>query len=65
VTLDVIGAIDAWDAERWLVEGRLLAYLASGRVVGLASIGGALAPEVARQLLSMDASIAEVSAAGW
>ncbi len=65
VTLDVIGAIDAWDAERWLVEGRLLAYLASGRVVGLASIDGALAPEVARQLLSMDASIAEVSAAGW
>lgn len=63
VTLDIVGAIDGWDAERWLADERLLAYLTGGRVVGLASIGGSLPPEVARGLLSNGASMTEIAAA--
>lgn len=62
-TLDVIGGLDGWDEERWLVDGRLIAYLAAGRVVGLASIDGALPAEAGRQLVAAGASIAEVAAA--
>ena len=60
--LDVIGAVDGWDDEVWLQEGRLLAYLAGERVVGLASIDGALAVDVARRLVATGASVAEVAA---
>jgi hypothetical protein len=49
--VDVVGAADAWDEERWLIEGRLLVYLDSGRLVGVASIDNALAAEEARRLL--------------
>jgi NADPH-dependent 2,4-dienoyl-CoA reductase/sulfur reductase-like enzyme len=55
--VDVIGAVERWDEERWLMDGRLLAYLAAERVVGLASIEGALPAEAARQLLAAGASI--------
>lgn len=60
--LDVVGATDGWDEERWLVAGRLLAYLASGRLVGLASIDNALPVETARRLLT-DGARAEEAAA--
>lgn len=59
--LDVIGAVDGWDDEAWLHEGRLLAYLAGGRVVGLASIDGAMPVDVARRLVATGASVAEVA----
>lgn len=61
--VDVIGAVDGWDEERWISPGRLLAYLAAERVVGLASIEGALPAEAARQLLAAGASIEEVARA--
>jgi NADPH-dependent 2,4-dienoyl-CoA reductase/sulfur reductase-like enzyme len=51
-SLDVVGATEAWEEERWLNEERsVLAYISTGRVVGLASIDGALAPDVARGLV--------------
>ena len=61
--VDVIGALGGWDEERWLDEGRLLAYLGSGRLVGLASIGNALPAEAGRRLLAAGASVDEVAAA--
>ena len=61
--LDVIGAVTGWDEERWLKPGRVLAYLDAGRVVGLASIDGALPAEAGRRLLAAGASMDEVLAA--
>jgi len=61
--LDVIGAVDGWDEERWLEPDRLLAYLGSGRLVGLASIDNALPAEAARRLLAEDATPEEAAAA--
>ena len=61
--LDVIGTFDGWDEERWLIEGRLLAYLGSGRLLGLASIDNALPAEACRRLVADDASSEEVVAA--
>jgi len=60
--VDIIGAVDGWDEERWLDEGRLLAYLASGRLVGLASIGNALSADAGRRLLAAGAALDEVVA---
>lgn len=60
--VDVIGAVDGWDEERWLVRDRLLVYLGAGRVVGLASIGGSLPVEVGRRLVASGATIDEVAA---
>ena len=48
IALDVFGLAAAWDEERWVRPGSVLAYLAGDRVVQLAVIGSALAPEVAR-----------------
>ena len=62
-TLDVIGGVDGWDEERWLVDARLLAYLTARRVVGLASIDGALPAEAGRQLVAAGVSAADVAAA--
>lgn len=59
--LDVVGATDRWDEEHWLMPGRLLAYLASGTLVGLASIDNALPAEAARRLLTDGASTEEVA----
>lgn len=61
--LDVIGAVDGWDEERWLIEGRVLAYLGSGRLLGLASIDNALGAEAGRGLLAAGASPDEAEAA--
>ncbi len=62
-TLDVVGATDGWDEEHWVEADRVLAYLASGRVVGLASIDGALTASDARRLVFSGATIEEVQAA--
>jgi hypothetical protein len=51
-TVDVVGALDGWDDERWLMPGRLIGYLDSGRLVGLASIDNALGVEVGRRLVA-------------
>ena len=50
--VDVVGAFDGWDDERWLMPGRLIGYLGSGRLVGLASIDNALAVETGRRLVA-------------
>jgi 3-phenylpropionate/trans-cinnamate dioxygenase ferredoxin reductase subunit len=50
-TLDVIGAVSRWDDERWVADG-LLAYLDAGRVVQLAAIDSAMAPDTMRALLA-------------
>ncbi len=61
--LDVIGAVSGWDDERWIAPERLLAYLRAGRVVGLASIDGAMPADACRRLVAGGASIDEVAAA--
>jgi len=53
--VDVVGAVDGWDEERWLEPDRLIAYLGSGRLVGLASIDNALAVEIGRRLVADNA----------
>ena len=60
--VDVIGAVDGWEEERWLHLDRLLVYLDAGRVVGLASIGGSLPVEVGRRLVASGATVDEVLA---
>jgi 3-phenylpropionate/trans-cinnamate dioxygenase ferredoxin reductase component len=63
VTLDVVGAVDGWDEERWLgAKGSILAYMRDGRAVGLAGIGGALPIPEARRLVAEHASLAAVKA---
>ena len=61
--LDVIGAVDGWDEERWLIEGRLLAYLGEGRLRGLASIDNVLPADACRRMVAANASPDEVAAA--
>lgn len=63
-TLDLIGATDGWEEEVWLDGARsVLAYLRGNRVVGLAGIDGAVAPELGRRLVEAGASREEVAAA--
>ncbi len=50
--VDVVGAVDGWDEERWLEPDRLIGYLGSGRLVGLASIDNALGVEIGRRLVA-------------
>ncbi|MEA2651495.1 MAG: 3-phenylpropionate/trans-cinnamate dioxygenase ferredoxin reductase component, partial [Chloroflexota bacterium] len=54
--VDVVGAFDGWDEERWLIPGRLIGYLGAERLAGLASIDNALAVEVCRRLVADGAS---------
>lgn len=62
--LDLIGAFEDWDEERWIGPDRsVLAYVHSGHVVGLATVDGALAPSVARQLVDDRVALDEVAAA--
>jgi 3-phenylpropionate/trans-cinnamate dioxygenase ferredoxin reductase subunit len=60
-TLDVIGAADAWDEERWVADG-LLAYLDAGRVVQLAAIDSAMAPDRMRALLAEGVDVRRLEA---
>ena len=60
-TLDVIGLADEWDAERWVASG-LLAFLDAGRVVQLASIDSAMAPDRMRALLAGGADLGRLEA---
>jgi NADPH-dependent 2,4-dienoyl-CoA reductase/sulfur reductase-like enzyme len=63
LALDVIGMPPTWDEERWLDTGHtVLAYLDGERVVGVASIGGAVAAADARRWISTGARAAEVVA---
>jgi hypothetical protein len=61
--VDVIGAVDGWEQERWLGGGSTLAYLSGGRVVQLAVIGSAIDAGVARHLVGEGASIGSIEAA--
>ena len=63
-SLDMIGAAEGWDDETWLDGARtVLAYVRAGRIVGLAGIGGAIAPDAARQLVDAGATLSEAAAA--
>lgn len=62
--LDLIGAAEGWEEEAWLDDpGSVLAYLRAKRVVGLAAIDGAIAPDVGRRLVDAGAAPAEVAVA--
>lgn len=61
-SLDLIGAGDGWEEEVWLDADRsVLAYLRANRVVGLAAVGGAIAPDVARRLVTAGVGLDEVT----
>jgi 3-phenylpropionate/trans-cinnamate dioxygenase ferredoxin reductase component len=63
-SLDLFGATEGWEAEAWIDGGRsVLAYLRANRVVGLAGIEGAIAPDLGRRLVEAGAAPAEVAAA--
>ncbi|MGQ0607174.1 MAG: NAD(P)/FAD-dependent oxidoreductase [Chloroflexota bacterium] len=62
-TLDVIGTLDGGETEEWLIRDRLLASRHGERVIGLASIDGALSADIGRRLVAGGASLQEVSAA--
>jgi 3-phenylpropionate/trans-cinnamate dioxygenase ferredoxin reductase subunit len=61
-SLDVFGAAASWEEERWLADGAVLAYVAGGRVVQLASFGGALLPDTGRSLVERAAWISDLEA---
>jgi 3-phenylpropionate/trans-cinnamate dioxygenase ferredoxin reductase component len=64
VAIDVIGATDGWEEERWLDARRsVLAYLHNARLVGLAVIGSVLEPSEARRLVASAARVDEAVAA--
>ena len=58
-SLDVIGLAAEWDEERWITD-RLLAYVAAGLVVQLASIGSAMTAGRMRELVAARAPIETV-----
>ncbi len=60
IPLDVIGAADEWDEERWVRDASVLAYLQNGRIVQLAVIDSALDPGSARRLVEANASVREL-----
>jgi 3-phenylpropionate/trans-cinnamate dioxygenase ferredoxin reductase subunit len=60
ISLDVIGLAVDWDEERWITD-RLLAYVAAGRVVQLASIGSAMDAGRMRELVAAQAPIETVA----
>lgn len=62
--IDVIGAVDGWEVEEWLIEDRLLAFQKEECVVGLASIDGALPADAARRLVEAGATTQEVLGSG-
>ena len=63
IALDVVGIAPAWDEERWLRPGSVLAYLAGERVVQLTIIGSALDPAVARSLVESESTVSSIEAA--
>lgn len=62
MAVDVIGAAEGWDEERWLAGGSVLAYVADRRVVQLAVIGAALDAGVARRLVGEGAAVGAIEA---
>lgn len=60
--LDVVGAVDAWTAERWLSDG-VLAFTDGDRLVGLAILDAAMPVERARNLVATGASVHEAERA--
>jgi NADPH-dependent 2,4-dienoyl-CoA reductase/sulfur reductase-like enzyme len=63
VGFDVYGVATAWDEERWVRPASVMVYLADERVVQMAVIDGAIAPDVARALVEAGASASEVERA--
>lgn len=61
-TLDVVGDAAAWDEERWLTKGTVLAMAAAGTVVQMASVGSALPAERMRELVAAGIPLDELEA---
>ena len=61
-SFDVVGTPERRDDESWVVPDRLVAYVAAGRVVGLASIDAALDAGVMRRLVASGATMDELRA---
>ena len=61
-SLDIFGVAASWEEERWLADGAVLAYTVAGRIVQLASFGGALLPEAGRSLVERAAPISALEA---
>jgi 3-phenylpropionate/trans-cinnamate dioxygenase ferredoxin reductase component len=59
--IDIVGDADAWDEERWMVEGGVLAYLRDERVVQVAIIGAAMPVEEARAIVGRGGSLSELA----
>jgi 3-phenylpropionate/trans-cinnamate dioxygenase ferredoxin reductase subunit len=60
--LDIIGVARAWDEERWVRQRSILAFVAAGRVAQLATIGSALDPSLARDLVAAGVTVPELEA---
>lgn len=60
IGIDVVGDTRAWDEERWLSEGSVLAYLEGETVVQVAIIDSSIPVEEARDLLERRASVEEL-----
>lgn len=61
-TVDVIGAPEAWAAERPLLDGRVIALVDGPRIVMLAIVDSAMPVERARELVAAGASVEEIEA---
>ena len=62
MALDVFGTPRRDDGARWLAGRRLLRYERDGRTVALASVDGAIAPAVGRDLVARGAGVDEIGA---
>jgi len=60
--IDIVGDSRAWDEERWMADGSVLAYLQGERVVQVAIVGSAISVEEARAIVERDAPVAELAA---
>jgi 3-phenylpropionate/trans-cinnamate dioxygenase ferredoxin reductase subunit len=55
--IDVVGIADRWDAEEWLVAGRLMTLLDGPRVAQVASVDGAVPVELLRGAMAEEIGI--------
>jgi 3-phenylpropionate/trans-cinnamate dioxygenase ferredoxin reductase subunit len=59
--IDVVGSADGWDEEAWILPDRLAAFMEEGRVMQLASVGGAMAADEMRRLVGSRATVEEAA----
>ena len=59
-SLDVFGSASEWDEAQWVRPASVLAYVSEERIVQIAAIGGAIAPDAARALVERGAGTADL-----